>query len=152
MYSINVETMDFPKIKISDGTEDPVNVVFEGVELSEIEAVLLEEGWRGLMFSNKAFLEGHRPDIELQYMLLDEIIRFHIRLFRYRGLIVGNIHLDVVPIERIEDIFRVLMGRPHKSNHVIGVDYLSGLFLRRGYIVEVKKEPLFAKIFKSRTQ
>jgi hypothetical protein len=38
--------MVVPKIKISDGTEDPINVVFEGVELSEIETVLLEEGWR----------------------------------------------------------------------------------------------------------
>jgi hypothetical protein len=144
--------MVVPKIKISDGTGDPINVVLEGVELSEIETVLLEEGWREPAFSNKAFLDGREPDLELQYAVLDEIVRFHIRLFRYRGLIIGNIHLDVVPMERVEDIFRVLMGRPHKSNHVIGVDYLSGLFLRRGYIVEVKKEPLLAKIFKSRTQ
>lgn len=114
--------------------------------------MLLEEEWREPAFSNKAFLDGREPDLELQYAVLDEIVRFHIRLFRYRGLIIGNIHLDVVPMERVEDIFRVLMGRPHKSNHVIGVDYLSGLFLRRGYIVEVKKEPLLAKIFKSRTQ
>jgi hypothetical protein len=27
--------MFVPKIKISDGTEDPINIVFEGVELSE---------------------------------------------------------------------------------------------------------------------
>jgi hypothetical protein len=144
--------MVVPKIKISDGTEDPINVVFEGVELSEIETVLLEEGWREPAFSNKAFLDGREPDLELQYAVLDEVARFHIRLFKYGGRIVGNVHLDTVPIERVEDIFRVLMGRPHKSNHVIGVDYLSGLFMRRGYAVEVKTEPcIMTKIFKKET-
>jgi hypothetical protein len=145
----NLGVMECLKIKIADGSEDYVNVVFEGIELSEIEAVLQQEGWKTPAFSNKALLEGRESDIELQYAVLDEVARFHIRLFKYGGRIVGNVHLDTVPIERVEDIFRVLMGRPHKSNHVIGVDYLSGLFMRRGYAVEVKTEPcVMTKIFK----
>jgi len=35
---------------------------------------------------------------------LDEVVRFHIRLFRYGGRVVGNIHLDRVPIERLEGV------------------------------------------------
>jgi hypothetical protein len=141
--------MECLKIKIADGSEDYVNAVFEGIELSEIEAVLQQEGWKTPAFSNKALLEGRESDLELQYAVLDEVARFHIRLFKHGGRIVGNVHLDTVPIERVEDIFRVLMGRPHKSNHVIGVDYLSGLFMRRGYAVEVETEPcVMTKIFK----
>ncbi len=122
------------------------------IELSKIETVLQEEGWREPVFSNKALLGGREPDLELQYAVLDEVARFHIRLFKCGGHIVGNVHLDTLPIEGVEDIFRVLMGRPHKSNHVIGVDYLSGLFMRRGYAVEVKTEPcIMAKIFKKVT-
>jgi hypothetical protein len=97
--------MVVPEIKISDGTEDPINAVFEGVELSEIETVLLEEGWREPAFSNKAFLDGREPDLELQYAVLDEVARFHIRLFKYGGRIVGNVHLDTVPIER--DVYEI---------------------------------------------
>jgi hypothetical protein len=46
--SRNIELL---KIKIADGSEDPVNVVFEDVELSEIEAVLKREGWEEPVFS-----------------------------------------------------------------------------------------------------
>ena len=139
------------RIKIADGTEDPVNVAFEGVEISEIETVLKKEGWREPALSNRAFLEGREPDLELQYVLLDEIIRFHVRLFRRGELIVGNVHLDVVPMERVEDVFRVLMLKPHRSNHVVGMDYLAGLFMRRGYAVDVVTEPcVMAKVFKKR--
>jgi hypothetical protein len=143
--------MEFPKIKIADGSEDYINIVFEGVELSEIEAVLQEEGWKEPVFSNVALLEGREPDLELQYAVLDEVARFHIRPFKYGERIIGNVHLDTVPIERFGDVLRVLMGKPHKSNYVVGADYLCGLFMRRGYAVEVKTEPYVVKIFKSGT-
>jgi hypothetical protein len=48
----------------------------------------------------------------MQRAVLDEVVRFHIRLFRYRGRVVGNVHLDRVPIERpyvIVKIFKVVM-------------------------------------------
>jgi hypothetical protein len=147
MQRRDVENMEF-KIKIADGSEDPVNVVFESVDLLEIKSVLREEGWKEPAFSNRAVLDGREPDLELQYAILDELARFHIRLFVYRGRIVGNVHLDVVPMERLGDVLRLLAGRPHKSNHVAGADFICGLFLRRGYAVEVKKEPYVVKILK----
>jgi hypothetical protein len=145
--------MELLKIKIADGSEDPVNVVFEGVELSEVKAVLKREEWEEPVFSNAALLEGRGPDLEMQRAVLDEVVRFHIRLFRYGGRVVGNVHLDRVPIERLEGVVRVLMGRPHESDHTVGVDYLSGVFVRHGYSVVVETGPyVIAKIFKVVTQ
>jgi hypothetical protein len=141
--------MESLKVKIADGSEDPVNVVFEGIELSEVEAVLKREGWEEPVFSNAALLEGRLPDLEMQRAVLDEVVRFHIRLFRYGGRVVGNVHLDTVPIERLEGVVKVLMGKPHESDHTVGVDYLSGMFMRHGYSVEVEAGPYaIAKIFK----
>jgi len=141
--------MESLKIKIADGSEDPVNVVFEGVELSEIEAALKREGWEEPVFSNAALLEGRFPDLEMQRAVLDEVVRFHIRLFRHEGRVVGNVHLDAVPIERLEGVIKILMGRPHKSDHTAGVDYLSGLFMRHGYSVALETGLyVVAKIFK----
>jgi hypothetical protein len=104
------KNMELLKIKIADGSEDPVNVVFEGIELSEVEAVLKREEWGEPVFSNAALLESRLPDLEMQRAVLDEVVRFHIRLFRYGGRVVGNVHLDRVPIERLEGVVKVLMG------------------------------------------
>jgi len=81
--------------------------------------------------------------------ILDELVRFHIRLFRYRDAIVGNAHLDALTLEATPEAVRL-----HRPFHDMGRDLIVGLFIRGGYDVEFSAnrcggDNVIAKIYKS---
>jgi hypothetical protein len=70
----------------------------------------------------------------MQRAVLDEVVRFHIRLFRYGGRVVGNVHLDGVPIERLEGVVKVLMGgRMNPTTRSVRGGYV-GLYILRIFL------------------
>jgi hypothetical protein len=110
--------MEFPKIRVADGSEDCVNLVFEGFERREVEAILRRLGWTDVYASHEAALEGGTPLLELEYPVLLEVVRYHIRLFEYGGKIVGNVHLNNVDVKRLRRLGL------HASDHEKGVSFL----------------------------
>jgi hypothetical protein len=110
--------MEFPKIRVADGSEDCVNVVFEGFERREVEAILRRLGWADVYASHEATLKGEAPMLELEYPVLLEVVCYHIRLFKYGGKIVGNVHFNNVDVKRLRRLGL------HASDHEKGVMFL----------------------------
>jgi hypothetical protein len=110
--------MEFPKIRVIDGSEDCINVVFEGFEKHEVEAILRRLGWIDVYASHEATLEGETPILELEYPVLLEFVHYHIRLFKYGGKIVGNVHFNNVDVKRLKRLGL------HASDHEKGVSFL----------------------------
>jgi hypothetical protein len=82
---------------------DPINLVFEGIELKEIEEFLSSIGWRSVSswlaedqvipISNN---DGKQPqDSQLVNTELYQILkRHHIRLWEIENYVIGSIHQD----------------------------------------------------------
>jgi hypothetical protein len=107
---------------------DPVNFVAL-LPLEEVEAVLLEDGWRRVLIQDVAELDGERPVLTLEKPLDVFIRRIHLRAWK-RRIVVGNVHLDVLglaPPPRVVD---------HFPDHNEGRRYVVSLFARRGYAVD----------------
>ncbi len=74
-------------------------------------------GWIDVLTGHDATLLGQPPVIQLQYPVVLEFLRYHIRLFQLGSEIVGNIHYNGV----------ALQWQPldlHKSDHERGVGFL----------------------------
>jgi hypothetical protein len=139
---------ELPMIEVSDGSRDCINVAFD-VPLAEVESLLRRNGWTNVRVRNAAYLDGELPILELERPILDEMVRFHIRLFRYRGAIVGNAHLDALTLEATPEAVRL-----HRPFHDVGRDLIVGLFIRGGYDVEFSSnrcdgDNVIAKIYKN---
>jgi len=107
---------------------DPVNFVAL-LPLGEVEAVLREDGWRKVLVQDMAELNGERPVLTLEKPFDVFVRRMHLRAWR-RGVVIGNVHLDVLglaPSPRVID---------HLPNHDEGKHYIAALFARRGYAVD----------------
>lgn len=100
-------------------------MVFEGFERREVEAVLRRLGWIDVYASHEAALEGGTPMLELEYPVLLEVVRYHIRLFEYGGKIVGNVHFNNVDVKRLRRLGL------HAFGHEKGVMFLKPLFFQK---------------------
>jgi len=111
--------MEYPKILVADGSEDCVNVVFEGFEEEEVKELLHILGWTtNVRASHDAMLAGEKPLLEAEYLVVLELLRYHIRLFRYGGKIVGNIHFNNVDLRKLKKLGL------HVSDHEKGMAFL----------------------------
>ena len=107
---------------------DPVNFVAL-LPLEEVETVLREDGWRRALMQDVAELNGERPVLTLEKPLDPFIRRMHLRAWR-RGVVIGNVHLDVLSLTsqpRVVD---------HVPDHDEGKRYVAALFTKRGYIAD----------------
>jgi hypothetical protein len=107
---------------------DPVNFVAL-LSLGEVEVVLQEDGWRRVLMQDVAELNGERPVLTLEKPLDVFVRRMHLRAWR-RGVVIGNVHLDVL---KLASLPRVV---DHLPNHDEGKRYVASLFARRGYAVD----------------
>jgi hypothetical protein len=96
---------------------DCVNVVFRGFSAGEVEGLLRRLGWIDVLAGHDASLLGRPPVIQLQYPVVLEFLRYHIRLFWLGDEIVGNVHYNGIA-------FQLQPPDIHKSDHVRGVEFL----------------------------
>jgi hypothetical protein len=110
--------MEYPYIEIRGGKiRDCVNVVFRNYSVEEVERLLRRLGWIDVLAGHDAALLGQPPALQLQYPVVLEFLRYHIRLFRFRGEVVGNVHYNGVALQlQPLDL--------HKSDHERGVEFL----------------------------
>ncbi len=110
--------MEYPPIIIRGGKiRDCVNVVFRNYSVEEVESLLRRLGWVDVLTGHDAALLGQPPAIQLQYPVVLEFLRYHIRLFRLGSEIVGNVHYNGVA-------FQLQPLDLHKSDHERGVEFL----------------------------
>ncbi len=110
--------MEYPNIEVRGGKiRDCVNVVFRGFSAEEVEGLLRRLGWTDVFAGHDATLLGRPPVIQLQYPVVLEFLRYHIRLFRLEDEIVGNVHYNGIA-------FQLQPLDIHKSDHVRGVEFL----------------------------
>jgi hypothetical protein len=108
--------MEFPDIEVSK-IRDYVNVVFRCFTVEEIRALLRRLGRIRAFVRHDARLLGREPVLELQYAVIPEAVRYHIRLFEFNNEIVGNVHFN-----RLEpDLEKIDL---HKSDHEKGLEFL----------------------------
>jgi hypothetical protein len=75
--------MDYPDIEVRGGRiRDCVNVVFRCFTVEEIKALLRKLGWIRTFARHDAHLQGREPVLELQYAIIPEAVRYHIRYIR----------------------------------------------------------------------
>ena len=110
--------MEFPDIEVRGGRiRDCVNVVFKCFTVEEIRALLRKLGWIRAFARHDAHLQGREPVLELQYAIIPEAVRYHIRLFEFNNGVVGNVHFN-----RLEpDLEKMDL---HKSDHEKGLELL----------------------------
>jgi len=110
--------MEYPPILIRGGkVRDCVNVAFRGFSAEEVESMLRRLGWIDVLAGHDAALLGQSPIIQLQYPIVLEFLRYHIRLFRFGGELIGNVHYNGVALQwQLLDL--------HKSDHERGVEFL----------------------------
>jgi len=110
--------MDFPDIEVRGARiRDCVNVVFRCFTVEEVKALLKKLGWMRAFVQHDAHLHGREPVLELQYAIIPEVLRYHIRLFKFNNEIVGNVHFN-----RLEpDLEKIDL---HKSDHEKGLEFL----------------------------
>jgi len=114
----SMSPMEYPHIVIRGGKiRDCVNVVFRGFSAEEVEGLLRRLGWIDVLAGHDADLLGQPPVIQLQYPVVMEFLRYHIRLFRFRGEVVGNVHYNGVALQlQPPDL--------HKADHERGAEFL----------------------------
>mgnify|MGYP000162288913 CR=1 FL=1 len=110
--------MEYPYIEIRGGKiRDCVNIVFRGLSAEEVEGLLRRLGWVDVLAGHDAALLGRPPVIQLQYPVVLEFLRYHIRLFQLESEIVGNVHYNGVALQLQQlDL--------HKSDHERGAEFL----------------------------
>jgi hypothetical protein len=110
--------MEFPDIEVRGGRiRDCVNVVFRCFTVEEVRALLRRLGWIRAFVRHDAHLHGREPVLELQYAIIPEALRYHMRLFEFNNEIVGNVHFN-----RLEpDLEKIDL---HKSDHEKGLEFL----------------------------
>jgi len=129
----SIHFMEYPDITVREKfgvVSDCVNVVFRGFSEGEVEALLKGLGWMPVLISHEAALAGGAPILEMQYAVLPEVVRYHIRLFKFGDEIVGNVHfnrLDPAKLRRLE---------LHGSDHERGVQFLRRQLDGRGVCLE----------------
>jgi hypothetical protein len=110
--------MEYPYVEVRGGKiRDCVNVVFRGFSAGEVEGLLRRLGWIDVLAGHDASLLGRPPVIQLQYPVVLEFLRYHIRLFWLGDEIVGNVHYNGVA-------FQLQPLDIHKPDHVKGVEFL----------------------------
>ncbi len=110
--------MEYPYIEIRGGRiRDCVNVVFRCFSAEEVEGLLRRLGWIDVFAGHDAALLGRPPVIQLQYPVVLEFLRYHIRLFQLGDEVVGNVHYNGVA-------FQLQPLDIHRSDHVRGVEFL----------------------------
>jgi len=78
--------MEYPHIVIRGGKiRDCVNVVFRSFSAEEVEGLLRRLGWIDVLAGHDAALLGRPPVIQLQYPVVLEFLRYHIRLFQLKA-------------------------------------------------------------------
>jgi hypothetical protein len=96
---------------------DCVNVVFRNFSAEEVESLLRRLGWIDVLAGHDAALLGRPPVIQLQYPVVLEFLRYHIRMFQLEDEIVGNVHYNGLALQLQQlDL--------HKSDHGKGVEFL----------------------------
>jgi hypothetical protein len=87
--------MGYPPVVIRGGKiRDCVNVVFHGFSVEEVESMLRRLGRIDVLAGHDAALLGRPPAIQLQYPVVLEFLRYHIRLFRFG--VIGSVHYNGV--------------------------------------------------------
>ena len=111
--------MDYPDIEVRGGRiRDCVNVVFRCFTVEEVKALLRKLGWIKAFARHDAHLQGRELVLELQYAIIPQAVRYHIRyLFEFNNEVVGNVHFN-----RFEpDLEKMDL---HKSDHEKGLELL----------------------------
>jgi hypothetical protein len=117
MLMLSTSPMEYPPVMIRGGKiRDCVNVVFRGFSAEEVERLLRRLGWIDVLTGHDAALLGRPPVIQLQYPVVLELLRYHIRLFQLENEIVGNVHYNGVALQLQLDL--------HKSDHERGMAFL----------------------------
>lgn len=83
----------FPKERITD----PVNVIFLNTTIEDIETILYENGWMPIVASSQFLYIGHarvKNGSQLIHPGKNEKQRYHVRLFSYKNLVFGAVHLE----------------------------------------------------------
>jgi len=110
--------MEYPPILVrGERIRDCVNVVFRGFSAEEVERLLRRLGWIDVLAGHDATFMGQPPAIQLQYPVVLEFLRYHIRLFRFGDEVVGNVHYNGVALQ-LEPLDL------HRSDHEKGVEFL----------------------------
>ena len=92
-------------------------MVFRCFTVEEVKALLRRLGWIRAFVRHDAHLHGREPVLELQYAIIPEALRYHMRLFEFNNEIVGNVHFN-----RLEpDLEKIDL---HKSDHEKGLEFL----------------------------
>ena len=82
------------------------------------------------MAGHDAAFMGQPPVVQLQYPVVLEFLRYHIRLFRFGDEVVGNVHYNGVALQlEPPDL--------HRSDHEKGLEFLKKQL--EGYPVRVEK-------------
>jgi hypothetical protein len=126
-------SMEYPDIEVRGGRiRDCVNVVFRCFTAEEVEALLRRLGWIDVAVGHGASLLGREPILQLQYPIVPELIRYHIRLFAYGDEIVGNVHFNRIwlDVEKLD---------LHKSDHEKGVEFLMSQLKGQPYRIAVEE-------------
>jgi hypothetical protein len=110
--------MEYPYVEVRGGKmRDCVNVVFRGFSAGEVEGLLRRLEWIDVLAGHDAALLGRPPAVQLQYPVVLEFLRYHIRLFRLEDEIIGNVHYNGVALQ-LQPLDM------HKSDHARGVEFL----------------------------
>ncbi len=111
--------MEYPYVEIRRGRiRDCINVVFRGFSAEEVEMLLRRLGWIDVLTGHDATLLGRPPVIQLQYPVVLEFLRYHIRLFQLsENEVVGNVHYNGIA-------FQLQPPDLHRSDHTRGVEFL----------------------------
>ena len=108
--------MEYPYVEIKKGKiRDCVNVVFRCFSVEEVETALRRLGWVDVLVGHDAVLMGRSPDVQLQYPVVLEFLRYHMRLFQFGDEVVGNVHYNGVALQVVD---------LHKADHEKGVEFL----------------------------
>ncbi len=125
--------MEYPDVEVRGGRiRDCVNVVFRCFTAEEVEGLLRRLGWIDVAVGHGASLLGRGPILQLQYPIVPELIRYHIRLFAYGDEIVGNVHFNRIwlDVEKLD---------LHKSDHEKGVEFLMSQLKGQPYRIAVEE-------------
>ncbi|MFZ8810453.1 MAG: hypothetical protein ACO2PN_20395 [Pyrobaculum sp.] len=118
--------MEYPPVEVRRGKiRDCANVVFRCFSVEEVEQLLRRLGWVDVLTGHEATLLGQPPILQLQYPVVLEFLRYHMRLFRLRGEIVGNVHYNGIALQfEPPDL--------HKADHEKGLEFLKRQLEREG--------------------